>query len=609
MDPNVREEGGRTSLHTAVFSSDRETTQALIAANADVNEQDGQGISAVHWAASMGAKDCLDVLLDAGAFPNHTEFHEERLTPLDYAMMNGHDGVADRLRAVGGLGIGEVRELAAQHIQSWWTGFQTRITILGAWQQWLQKQDQGATTLDAVPEEDTPTASPVDTPTRDAGRTAPAGPAPAVSVVPKKQGIATTASTKNTGANAAKKKVSMRKKTATKDDTNAPQQVASPPRKPPVPRFSRKKKATSTATNASSDAGHARANEPRGDGIAGASTSTTPSKSVSPKPRPSAASDEDRHGSNGNAGAGVGTPRAKSASPNVGRKPRATPPGRPREAGPGPPPRKTGSSFAATQTAVLPSIVGSPPNATSPASALTAAGRTPPGSPLEPIRRDEQLGRMLKTEVGSGTDELLRRSRAGSPSKTKPSVSPTNRTSLAPARATKNQPHRSSPKKAKRHVRLIKNPHHLPSLNYYAQAMDAECPDLIDQGVPMPRAGDAEGDVSGSPEGTVARQSTHSTGNGTATGAQPIARELLRAKENVSMVTSERRRRNMVRAKIEAANIIQCAFRAWIAAGRPRPQNNRKVLLHPGRDASLAVSNKRREPRRSDAKQFGACVM
>eukprot|EP00041_Stephanoeca_diplocostata_P027127 m.742593 g.742593 ORF g.742593 m.742593 type:complete len:1300 (-) comp23119_c0_seq3:98-3997(-) len=589
MDPNVREEGGRTSLHTAVFSSDRRTTQALVAANADVNEQDGQGISAVHWAASMGAKDCLDVLLDAGAFPNHTEFHEERLTPLDYAVMNGHDDVADRLRAVGGLSIGEVRELAAQHIQSWWTGFQTRITVLGAWQQWLQMQEHGATTLHAVPEEDAAADTAADIPEHnqsqpatDLRKTSSHKQAPTPEVVPIKQGtnsrvtVAKGAMKKEAGAAGA----STRKKDG-KNDSKSAKTATSPPRKPPVPRFSRKKQPKAAAE--------------RDDTNSGARTAV-PSASEALAARATTGMDHIT-----NSGDAVASKRTTPASPNADRKPRAKPSGA-SKADSVEPPRKTGNGFGATQTSVLPAIVGSSPETKTRASPLAAKIRTPPGSPLQAIKRDVRYGRALNAEVGAGTDDPVRRRHDPAPTKAKPAVSPSNRTSLAPAWAAKNRSLRSSPKKPKRHVRLIKNPHHLPSLNYYAQAMDSECPDLIDQGVPMPRAGVDETGMTDGPERT--RQTTQPD----LTAAPPgVARELLRAKENVSMVTGERRRRNLVRAKIEAAKIIQCAFRAWVAAGRPRPQTNTpSPSLSNGRRerASPAVSKRQPQSHKADNRPF-----
>jgi hypothetical protein len=49
------------------------------------------GISALHWAASTGSLECVQLLAGQGnAFPNHMESHPARLTPLDYAVMANH---------------------------------------------------------------------------------------------------------------------------------------------------------------------------------------------------------------------------------------------------------------------------------------------------------------------------------------------------------------------------------------------------------------------------------------------------------------------------------------------------------------------------------------
>lgn len=183
LDPNQRDLGGRTPLHTAVYSLDVATTEALIAAGADVDAQDGEGISALHWAASRGSVGCLDLLLEASCFPNHTEcvllqflyatcpamaamalathpaaapcifmlrsvrYHHERLTALDYALMSEHDSgdtIAKKLRDAGGLTVLEVRQLAAQHIQSWWNGYRARTTLLSAWMKHQQSAEGSA---------------------------------------------------------------------------------------------------------------------------------------------------------------------------------------------------------------------------------------------------------------------------------------------------------------------------------------------------------------------------------------------------------------------------------------------------------------------------------
>lgn len=181
LDPNAVDEGGRTPLHSAVyFNEDVNTTYALIEGGAYVDQQDSEGISAVHWAASRGANECLQVLLSANAFPNHTEYHEDRLTPLDYATASGHTETAQQLRDAGGLTIAEVRELAAQHIQSWWAGYQTRITMLAAWQKHLQEQADAGIPV----HRNTPRRKPLSTPSSAKSRTSVGTPSRRKRIVP-----------------------------------------------------------------------------------------------------------------------------------------------------------------------------------------------------------------------------------------------------------------------------------------------------------------------------------------------------------------------------------------------------------------------------------------
>eukprot|EP00050_Salpingoeca_kvevrii_P014678 m.38845 g.38845 ORF g.38845 m.38845 type:complete len:1018 (+) comp5910_c0_seq1:136-3189(+) len=135
---NARDQGGRTPLATAAFQGHEETIIELIALGAEADVQDDMGITALHWASNRGSLPCVKALIEMGhAFPNHTEFHEERLTPLDYALLSGHEHVASYLREQGGLTIQEVQSLAATHIKAWWKGFRARITLVSLWQQHL----------------------------------------------------------------------------------------------------------------------------------------------------------------------------------------------------------------------------------------------------------------------------------------------------------------------------------------------------------------------------------------------------------------------------------------------------------------------------------------
>ena len=49
------------------------------------------------------------LLLDHGAFPNHLDFSEERFSPLDGALIGGHNEVAQLLIEHGGLSINRIQ--------------------------------------------------------------------------------------------------------------------------------------------------------------------------------------------------------------------------------------------------------------------------------------------------------------------------------------------------------------------------------------------------------------------------------------------------------------------------------------------------------------------
>lgn len=129
---------GRTPLHNAAFGNHGRTLAVLLQAGANADLQDDAGITALHWAASTGSLDVVELLLHANAYVNVTEYHEERLTPLDYAEIAEHVEVAQLLRDSNALTAGEVRGLASAHLQAWWRGHRTRVTLLDEFRTYLQ---------------------------------------------------------------------------------------------------------------------------------------------------------------------------------------------------------------------------------------------------------------------------------------------------------------------------------------------------------------------------------------------------------------------------------------------------------------------------------------
>ena len=60
---------GKSDVADAAMRGDMAAVRALVAKKADVNAPQGDGATALHWAAYRGDKELLDVLLRAGANP------------------------------------------------------------------------------------------------------------------------------------------------------------------------------------------------------------------------------------------------------------------------------------------------------------------------------------------------------------------------------------------------------------------------------------------------------------------------------------------------------------------------------------------------------------
>ena len=96
---------------TAAYRGDHDIVRILLAAGADVNRRDQMGVTALHWAASVGSLDTVIVLLQEGhALPNITEYSPSRNTPLDYASSAEQHEVVAVLSRFGGLSCSEVTD-------------------------------------------------------------------------------------------------------------------------------------------------------------------------------------------------------------------------------------------------------------------------------------------------------------------------------------------------------------------------------------------------------------------------------------------------------------------------------------------------------------------
>jgi ankyrin repeat protein len=80
----------------AAMRGDIAAVRALLQQHADVNTPQGDGMTALHWAAELGNAELADVLLNAGANPRAATRVGE-YTPLHVAAKGGHDRVIARL--------------------------------------------------------------------------------------------------------------------------------------------------------------------------------------------------------------------------------------------------------------------------------------------------------------------------------------------------------------------------------------------------------------------------------------------------------------------------------------------------------------------------------
>lgn len=89
---------GRTKLHLAVMEGSLKKTKLYLYIGAKINlwARDNYGWTPLHYAASIGSGDIVEILLKKGADPNIKD--NEGKIPLDIAVEKGHEGVADILR-------------------------------------------------------------------------------------------------------------------------------------------------------------------------------------------------------------------------------------------------------------------------------------------------------------------------------------------------------------------------------------------------------------------------------------------------------------------------------------------------------------------------------
>jgi ankyrin repeat protein len=100
--PGARSPDGFTPLHIAVFAHNAGAVRALLAAGADPNELATASfaeVTALGTAATFGANDIAEILLDHGADTERTADHGN--TPLHSALANGNRALVELLLARG----------------------------------------------------------------------------------------------------------------------------------------------------------------------------------------------------------------------------------------------------------------------------------------------------------------------------------------------------------------------------------------------------------------------------------------------------------------------------------------------------------------------------
>uniref|UniRef100_A0A8C5PMW0 Inversin n=1 Tax=Leptobrachium leishanense TaxID=445787 RepID=A0A8C5PMW0_9ANUR len=126
INPNAQDYEGRTPLHCAAYGGYIGCMEVLIENKADPNIQDKNGRTALHWSCNNGYLDAVKLLLKYYAFPNQMENTEERYTPLDYALLGGHQEVIQFMFEHGALSIAAIQDIAASKIQAVYKGHKVR---------------------------------------------------------------------------------------------------------------------------------------------------------------------------------------------------------------------------------------------------------------------------------------------------------------------------------------------------------------------------------------------------------------------------------------------------------------------------------------------------
>ena len=93
---NARDGDGKTALHWAALYGQKKVVELLLAEKADVNSLDGDGFTPLHWAATFNQSDAVKVLL-ANKADTNLKVQKYGWTPLRLAVIHGHMATAEAL--------------------------------------------------------------------------------------------------------------------------------------------------------------------------------------------------------------------------------------------------------------------------------------------------------------------------------------------------------------------------------------------------------------------------------------------------------------------------------------------------------------------------------
>lgn len=117
LDYDAQDESGKTSLAYAAYQGHQNVVLRVGEQGGSSNIVDNDSVSPLHWAASEGYGEIVQILLNQDAYPNYMD-RENKSTPFDYAVMNGHEEIAELIASYGGLSFLDIQQLAILTIQT-----------------------------------------------------------------------------------------------------------------------------------------------------------------------------------------------------------------------------------------------------------------------------------------------------------------------------------------------------------------------------------------------------------------------------------------------------------------------------------------------------------